>query len=97
MLISRQDRGVVVDHSLTVAGDVVVFSDSMKNLGLYIDNRLSWREQVSCVVSRTYSDGLVEAPSYLSSLLVLGRSSRHRLITVLRVGPSTSLHGDSTV
>jgi hypothetical protein len=24
-------------------------------LGLYIDNRLSWREQVSRVVSRTYS------------------------------------------
>jgi hypothetical protein len=55
MLISRRDRGVVVEHPPTVAGDVVVFSDSVKNLGLYIDNRLSWREQVSRVVSRTYS------------------------------------------
>jgi hypothetical protein len=35
--------------------DVVVFSDSVKNLGLYINDRLSWREQVSRVVSRTYS------------------------------------------
>jgi hypothetical protein len=26
MLISRRDRGVVVEHPLTVAGDVVVFS-----------------------------------------------------------------------
>jgi hypothetical protein len=42
MLISRRDRGVVVEHPLTVAGDVVDFSDSVKNLGLYIDNRLSW-------------------------------------------------------
>jgi hypothetical protein len=55
MLIFRRDRGVVVEHPLTVAGDVVVFSDSVENLGLYFDNRLSWREQVSRVVSRTYS------------------------------------------
>jgi hypothetical protein len=48
------DRDLVVDHPLAVAGDVVVFSDSVKYLGLYIDNRLSWREQVSRVVSRTY-------------------------------------------
>jgi hypothetical protein len=41
MLISRRDRGVVVEQPLTVAGDVVVFSDSVKNLGLYIDNRFS--------------------------------------------------------
>jgi hypothetical protein len=34
MLISRRDRGVVVEHPLTVGGDVVVFSDSVKNLGL---------------------------------------------------------------
>jgi hypothetical protein len=55
ILISRRDRGVIVEHPLTVAGVVVVFSDSVKNLGLYIDNRLNWREQVSRVVSRTYS------------------------------------------
>jgi hypothetical protein len=48
MLISRRDRGVVE------AGDVV-FSGSVKNLGLYIDNRLGWREQVSRIFSRTYS------------------------------------------
>jgi hypothetical protein len=54
MFISRRDLGVVVEHPLTVAGDVVVFSDSVKNLGLDIDNRLSWREQVSRVVSRTF-------------------------------------------
>jgi hypothetical protein len=41
--------------------------------------------------------GLVAAPSYLSSLLVLGRSSRHRFITVPRPAPSTRLRGDSTV
>jgi hypothetical protein len=35
--------------------DVVVFSDSVKNIGLYIDNWLSWREQVSHIVSRLYS------------------------------------------
>jgi hypothetical protein len=40
--------------------------------------------------------GLVEAPSYLSSLLLLGRSSRHRFITVPHPAPSTSLRGDST-
>jgi hypothetical protein len=57
MLISRQDRGVVIEHPLTVAGDVVVFSGWVKNLGLYmyIDNQLNRREQVSRVVSRTYS------------------------------------------
>jgi hypothetical protein len=42
----RWDRGVVIS---------VVFSDSVGNLGLYIDNPLSWREQVSRVFSRTYS------------------------------------------
>jgi hypothetical protein len=47
MLISKRDHGVVVDHPLTVAGDVVVFSNSVKNPGLYIDIRR--------VVSRTFS------------------------------------------
>jgi hypothetical protein len=51
MLISRRDRGAVLEHSLTVAGDVVVFSESER---MSFDNRLSWREQVSRVVSRTY-------------------------------------------
>jgi hypothetical protein len=51
MFISRRNRGVVVEHPLFVSEDVVVFSDSVKNLGLYIDNRLSWREQVSRIVS----------------------------------------------
>jgi hypothetical protein len=41
-----------------------------------------------------YDDG---APSYLSSLLGLGRFSRHRFITVPRPSPSTSLRGDATV
>jgi hypothetical protein len=53
MLICRWDRGVV-EHRLTIDQDVVVSSDSVENLGLYIDNRLSWREQVSRVVSRMY-------------------------------------------
>jgi hypothetical protein len=30
MLTSRKDRGVVVEHPLTVAGNVGVFSDSRK-------------------------------------------------------------------
>jgi hypothetical protein len=41
--------------------------------------------------------GLVGVPFYVSSLLVLGRSSRHRVITVLRLAPSNNLRGDSTV
>jgi hypothetical protein len=41
--------------------------------------------------------GLVGAPSYLSFLLILSRSSRNRFISVLRPAPSTSLRGDSTV
>jgi hypothetical protein len=32
MHISRRDRGVVVEHTFTVAVDVVVFSESVKNL-----------------------------------------------------------------
>jgi hypothetical protein len=55
MVISRRDCGVVVEHPLTVAGDFVVFSDSVKHLELYIDNQLSRMEQVSRIVSRTYS------------------------------------------
>jgi hypothetical protein len=39
MLIYRRDRGVVLEHPIT--GNVVFFFDSVKNLGLYIDNRLS--------------------------------------------------------
>jgi hypothetical protein len=39
---------------------------------------------------------LVGTLSYLSSLLVFGRSSTQRFITVLRPAPSTSLRGDST-
>jgi hypothetical protein len=40
---------------------------------------------------------LVEATSYLSSLLVLGRSSRHRFITVSCPASSNSQHRDSNV
>jgi hypothetical protein len=50
--------------------------------------------RVACFIHKI---GLVGAPSYLSSLLVLGRSSRHMFITVPRPDPSTSLRGDSTV
>jgi hypothetical protein len=153
MVISRRDCGVVVEHPPTVAGDFVVFSDSVKHLGLCIDNQLSRMEHVSRIVSRTYSTlrllyfpsltglgfrrlelafhactrymfgefsrgilgyilfeylelrwacfihriSLVGAPSYLCSLLVLGRSSRHRFITVSCPALSTSLRGESTV
>jgi hypothetical protein len=184
MLISKRDRGVVTEHPLAVAGDVVVFSNSVKSPGLPFDNRLSCREQVRRVVSHTFSTlrllylfqrytsrdlrffliipiflytdvvffssltglevrrldldfnacmryvfglrrfdhisefsrgilgytmfkflelaffihniGLVGAPSYFSSLLVLGRSSRQRCFTLPRPAPSTSLRGDST-
>jgi hypothetical protein len=41
--------------------------------------------------------GLVGAPSYFSSLLVLGRSKRQRFITMPCSDPSTILRGDSTV
>jgi hypothetical protein len=44
-----------------------------------------------------YRISLIGAPSYLSSLLVLGRSSRHRFITVSCPALTTSLRGDSTV
>jgi hypothetical protein len=50
--------------------------------------------RLACFINKI---GLVGALSYLSSLLVLGRFSRHRLITVQRPAPSTSLRGDSTV
>jgi hypothetical protein len=38
-----------------LGGDSVPLSDVVKNLGLYVDSRLSWRKQVSYVVSRTFS------------------------------------------
>jgi hypothetical protein len=41
--------------------------------------------------------GLVGVLSYLSFLFVLGRSTRHRYITMSRPAPSTSLRCDSTV
>jgi hypothetical protein len=41
--------------------------------------------------------GLVGMPFYLSFLLVLGRSSRHRFVKVPRPVPSTCLRNDSTV
>jgi hypothetical protein len=45
---------VVLEHPLTVARVIIAFSDSLRNLRLYVDNRLRWREQP--VVSRTYSN-----------------------------------------
>jgi hypothetical protein len=38
----------------------------VKNLGIYVDGRLSWRKQVSCVVSRTFSTLLYRFPRYTS-------------------------------
>jgi hypothetical protein len=38
-----------------LGGDSVRLFDVVKNLGLYVDGRLSWRKQVSYVVSRTFS------------------------------------------
>jgi hypothetical protein len=34
---------------------MIQFSDVVKNLGLLIDRRLTWRNQVSHVVSRNYA------------------------------------------
>jgi hypothetical protein len=41
--------------SILLSNVLVQFSDVVKNLSLLIDRSLSWRNQVSHVVSRTYA------------------------------------------
>jgi hypothetical protein len=55
LLVSRRIRSRDVGSDLILVGDSVRLSDVVKNLGLYVDGRLSWRKQVSYVVSRTFS------------------------------------------
>jgi hypothetical protein len=49
-LVSRRIRPEDVGSEVILGGDSVRFSDVVKNLGLYVDGRLSWRKQVSFVV-----------------------------------------------
>jgi hypothetical protein len=55
LLVSRRIRTEDVSSDVIFGGDSVRLSDVAKNLGLYVDGRLSWRKQVSYVVSRTFS------------------------------------------
>jgi hypothetical protein len=55
LLVSRRIRPEDVGSDLILGGDSVRLSDVVKNLELYVDGRLSWRKQVSFVVSRTFS------------------------------------------
>jgi hypothetical protein len=55
LLVSWRIRLEDVSCDVIWGGDSVWFSDVVKNLGLYEDGRLSWRKQVSYVVSRTFS------------------------------------------
>jgi hypothetical protein len=55
LLVSRRIRPEVVGSDVILKGDSVRLSDVVKNIGLYVDGRLSWRKQVSYVVSRNFS------------------------------------------
>jgi hypothetical protein len=72
-----------VDHIIEFSKGILGYT-----LFEYLELRLA------CFIHRI---GLVGAASYLSSLLVLGRTSRHSFITMPRSAPSTSLRSDSTV
>jgi hypothetical protein len=50
--------------------------------------------RLACIIHKI---DLVGAPSYLSSILVFGRSSRHRFIIVTRPVPLTGISGDLIV
>jgi hypothetical protein len=54
-LVSRKIRPENVGSDVILGGDSIRFSDVVKNLELYQDGRLSWRKQVSYVVSDTFS------------------------------------------
>jgi hypothetical protein len=54
LLVSRRIRTEDVGSDVFLGGDSVPLSDVVKNLGLYVDGRLSWRKQVSYVVFRTF-------------------------------------------
>jgi hypothetical protein len=55
LLISQRIRSKDFSSVVILGGDSVRLFDVVKNLGLYVDGRLSWRKQVSYVVSRTFS------------------------------------------
>jgi hypothetical protein len=55
LLISLSIRPEDVRSDVILGCDSVQLSHVMKNLGLYVDGRLSWGKQVSYVVSRTFS------------------------------------------
>jgi hypothetical protein len=70
---------------------MVQFSDVVKNLGLLIDSRLSWRNQVSHAVSRKYailtllqrlSSGLGHLPSSYDVFLPLLSSGEFRRLSL---------------
>jgi hypothetical protein len=52
-IFSRNDLAVGADP-LKVGAESIPYSDSVRNLGLYVDRSLNWETQVSRVVSRVY-------------------------------------------
>jgi hypothetical protein len=55
LLVSRRIRPEDVSSDVFLGGDSVPLSDVVKNLELYVDGHLSWKKQVSYVVSCTFS------------------------------------------
>jgi hypothetical protein len=53
IIFSRNDLAVGADP-LKVGAESIPYSDSVRNLGLYVDRSLTWETQVSRVVSRVY-------------------------------------------
>jgi hypothetical protein len=47
LLVLRRTRPEDVGSAVILGCDLVMLSDVVKNLGLYVDIRLSWRKQVS--------------------------------------------------
>jgi hypothetical protein len=54
LLVSRLIRPEDVGSGVILGGDSVRLSDVVNKLGLHVDGRLSWRKQVSYLVSRTF-------------------------------------------
>jgi hypothetical protein len=46
LLVSRMIRPENVSSDVILGSDSVTLSDVVKNLGLYVDGRLSWRKQI---------------------------------------------------
>jgi hypothetical protein len=55
LLNSRMIMSEEVSSDVILGGDSVQLSDVLKNLGLYVDARFSWKRQVSYMISSTFS------------------------------------------